>query len=203
MNPEQHAESGGPSELLFFPIKEVLPMDLILYLGDFMKFRDYVNFIRGLWPNHDEDELIRKKLWKKSTHRLYTEFINGKSLVIEYNYDHTRIDEQLVLINVETLLPVFGGLVPPEMESSFVDVMRLNAFVETSVRLNECQDHKYASCPCHLDVDDNAAGEFEPPPENGCADGHFHHFCSQHVNYWLFNGLETLIMILHETSSLY
>lgn len=193
MNPEQHAKSGGPSELPFFLIKEVLPVDIIIYLGDFMKFKDYVSFIRSLWPNHDEDESIRKKLWKKSTHRLRTEFMNGKYLEIEYNYDHTRIGEQQVLINVETLLPVFGELVPPDMGISFVDVISLDKFVQTFVHLNECQDHEYASCPCHLDVDPESAGEFEPPPENGCADGHFHHFCSQHVRYWLLYVLETSI----------
>lgn len=199
MNPEEHAESGGPSELPYFLIKEVLPVDLIVYLGNFMKFKDYVSFIRGVWPNHDEDESVRVKLWKKSTHRLRTEFINGKHLEIEYNYDHTRKDEQRVLINVNTLLPVFGGLVPPDTET-FVDVKRLNAFVEMNVRLNEYHAHRYASCPCHLDVDPQVAKEFEPPPENSCADGHFHHFCSQHVNYWLSCVLETSIQSLEDGS---
>lgn len=199
MNLEEHAEPGGPSELPFFLIKEVLPVDIIVYLGDFVPFKDYVSFIRGLWPNYDEDEAVRKKLWKKSTHRFLTKFLNGKYLEIEYNYDHTRIDEQQVLINVNTLLPVFGELPPPDMET-FVDVMRLNNFVETYVCLNECQTHDYASCPCHLDVAPGAAGEFEPPAENGCAHGHFHHFCSQHVNYWLTYVLESSIKNLEAGS---
>lgn len=199
MHPEEHAESGGLSALPYFPIKKVLSADLIVYLGNFLKFKDYVTFIRVLWPNHDEDGTVRKKLWKMSTHRLRSKFINGKYLEIEYNYDHTRIEEQRVLTNVNTLLPVLGSVVPPYMET-FVDVKRLEAFVETTVRLNECDAHAYASCPCHLDVDREAAGDFEPPSENRCTDDHFHHFCPQHVNYWLSNVLETSITNLEEGS---
>ncbi|ULM71676.1 repeat element 28 protein [Diadegma fenestrale ichnovirus] len=198
MNPEEHAEVAGPSELPYFLIKE-LPADVIVYLGNFMEFKDYSSFIRGLWPDHDEDELIQLALWKKSTHRLRAEFIDGKHLEIEYNYDHTRTDEERVLINVNTLLPVFGGLVPPDMET-FADVKTLNAFVEMYVRLNECHAYRYASCPCHLEVDPEAAAEFEPLPQNACPDGHFHHFCSQHVNNWLSLVLENSIKNLEEGS---
>ncbi|ULM71666.1 repeat element 23 protein [Diadegma fenestrale ichnovirus] len=198
MNPQEHAAVAGPSELPYFLIKE-LPVDLIVYLGNFMQFKDYSNFIRGLWPDHDEDKLIQLALWKKSIHRLRAEFIDGKHLEIEYNYDHTRIDEEQVLINVNTLLPVFGGLVPPDTET-FADVKRLTAFVETYVRLNECHAYQYASCPCHLDIEAEAAGEFESLPENGCAKGHFHHFCSQHVNHWLLFVLENSIKSLEEGS---
>lgn len=199
MNPEEHAEvAAGPSDLPYFLIKE-LPVDLIVYLGNFMQFKDYSSFIRGLWPDHDEDESVQLALWKKSTHRLRSEFIGGKHLEIEYNYDHTRIDEERVLINVNTLLPVFGGLVPPDTET-FANVKRLNAFVETHVRLNECHGYRYASCPCHLEVDPDAAADFESLPDNACADGHFHHFCSQHVNHWLSLVLENSIKNLEEGS---
>lgn len=200
MNPDQDAESRGSSELPFSLTKELLPVEVIIYLGNFMKFKDYVSFIRGLWPYHDEDESVRKKLWQKSTHWMRTEFINGKHLDVEYNYDHTRVAEQQVLINVNTLLPLFGGLIPRNMETSFVDVERINVFVETSVRVNNCRAHAYASCPCHLNVDPEAAGEFEPPLENGCADGHFHHFCSEHVIHWLTYVLKTSIKNLEEGS---
>ncbi|AHY21968.1 repeat element 15 [Diadegma semiclausum ichnovirus] len=131
MNPEEHAELAGSSELPYFLIKK-LPADLIIYLGNFMQSKDYLSFIRGLWPDHDEDELVQLALWKKTTHRLRSEFMYGKPLEIEYNYDHTRIDEERVLINVYTLLPVFGGMVPPDTET-FANVKRLNAFVERHV----------------------------------------------------------------------
>ncbi|BAF45740.1 repeat element protein-d10.1 [Ichnoviriform fugitivi] len=200
MHPEEDAaESGGPSVQPYFLIKEVLPTDLILHIGNFMKFVDYVRFIRVLWPNNDEDESVRMKLWKMSTHRLRSEFMNGKYLEIEYNYDHTRIEEQRVLINVNTLLPVLGSVIPPDMET-FVDVKRLLAFVEATVRLNGCCGHNNASCPCHLNVEPQDAGYFVPPSENGCKDGHFHHFCAQHVNYWLSSVLEFSIKNLEEGS---
>ncbi|AHY22019.1 repeat element 28 [Diadegma semiclausum ichnovirus] len=198
MNPEEHAELAGSSELPYFLIKK-LPADLIIYLGNFMQSKDYLSFIRGLWPDHDEDELVQLALWKKTTHRLRSEFMYGKPLEIEYNYDHTRIDEERVLINVYTLLPVFGGMVPPDTET-FANVKRLNAFVERHVRFNECQAYRYACCPCHLDIDPEVASEFEPHPENSCPDRHFHHFCSEHVNHWLSLVLEPLIKNLEEGS---
>ncbi|ULM71692.1 repeat element 36 protein [Diadegma fenestrale ichnovirus] len=198
MNPEEHSAVVGSSELPYFLMKE-LPVDLILYLGNFMQFKDYSNFIRGLWPDYDEHEVIQLELWKKSTHRLRSEFIDGKHLEIEYNYDHTRTDEERVLINVNTLLPVFGGLVPPDTET-FADVKTLNAFVETYVRLNECHAYQYASCPCHLDVDPDVAIEFQPLSENACPDGHFHHFCSKHVIHWLSFVLEISIKTLENGS---
>lgn len=199
MNPEEHVEPGGPSKQPYLSIKEVLPADVIIYLGDYMTSKDYVNFIRAVWPNHDEDESVGVKLWNKSTHRMRVKFLNGEYLNIEYNYDHTRIDRQRVLINVKTLLPVFGGLVPANM-ATFMDVQSLNAYVETCVRLNECRAYAYASCPCHLDVVTEAAGEFEPPSVTGCADSHYHHFCSQHVNYWLLYVLGFSIKNLEEDS---
>lgn len=179
-------------------IKEMLPVDVFVYIGDFVNSKDYVSFIRGLWPNRDEDQLVREKLQKKSTHRMVTEFINGETLQVEYNYDHTRIDEE-VLVNVNTLLPVFGGQVPPDVEA-FVDVKRLTAFVEMSVFLNECRRYTHAACPCHLDVEPEAAADYEPPSGYQCADRHFHHFCWRHVNYWLTFVLERSIKTMEEGS---
>lgn len=188
MHPEEHAQSGGPAELPSFLIKKVLCVDLIVYLGNFMKFKDYVTFIRVLWPNHDEDETVRAKLWRMSTHRLRCMFLNGKYLEIEYNYDHTKEYMEDILVNVNTLLPVFGGLVPRGMKT-FVHPWRFHKFVTKELRLNECCGHVYASCPCHLDIDSAAAGEYEPLADNGCTEGHFHHFCEKHVSTWILTYL--------------
>ncbi|BAF45715.1 repeat element protein-d3.1 [Ichnoviriform fugitivi] len=201
MHPEEHAESGrGPSVLPCFLTKEVLPTDLIIYLGNFMKFEDYVRFIRVLWPNNDEDQSVRLKLLKMSAQRLRCQFINGKYLEIEYNYDTTRTFSEQLLINVNTLLPVFGGQVPPDTER-FMKADTIRDFVTTSVRLNELHNYLYASCPCHLDVDPEAAREFKALPDNECTDRHFHHFCSQHVDYWLFCMLELPIRTLEKGTS--
>lgn len=165
---------------------------MILYVGDFMNFQDYLTFIRALWPECDEDGSIRKKLWRKSTHRLPTKFINGEDLEIEYNYDHTRMDYQRCLINAKTLLPVLGIMELPFPET-FVDINRLTAFVSASVYLNQCHDYENTSCLCHLSVDYMVAANYKPPREIECAEGHFHHFCSHHVNYWLKHDLEVTI----------
>lgn len=196
VNPEEHAKSAGPSELPYFLKKEVLPVDLIIYLGNFMESKDSASSKRRLSPNHDEGASIPAKLRKESTDLLRIEFLNGKHLDIEYKFEHTKTNKKekkkRVLINVNTLLPVLGGRLPPDTET-FVDVKKVNAFVETYVHLNKCNDQRYASCPCHLDVDPEIAAKFEPSPDNACAAGHFHHFCFQHVNHWLSETLEVSI----------
>ncbi|XP_046605367.1 uncharacterized protein LOC124297944 [Neodiprion virginianus] len=165
-----------------------------------MESEDSASSIRGLGPNHDEDASTPHKLRKKSTHRLRIEFMNGKHLEVEYNFERTGIDEERIRINVNTLLPVFGRLLPPGTET-FVDVEKLVTFVETYVHLNKCNDQRYASCPCHLDGDPETAAKFEPSPDNACAAGHFHHFCFQHVNYWLSGVLEPSIKLLGKGGS--
>ncbi|XP_046415809.1 uncharacterized protein LOC124177470 [Neodiprion fabricii] len=69
------------------------PLDTVLYMGKFMDFQDYKKFILSLYPNNIVSDLIQKKLWQLSTHRTGTIFINGKPIVIEYNFDPSRLRE--------------------------------------------------------------------------------------------------------------
>lgn len=175
----------------------VLPMELILNMGNFMKFEDYRNFIRSLWPNNDEGELVRTKLWQMSTYRFTTKFLNGKLLEVEYNFDPSRKTEDRILINVEYLLPLFGGLVPPAM-NKFSTLTELLYFVRIHIHLNMCSNYRRAYCPCHLRNNErHSAGAFTKPAVNVCRHGHFHHYCSQHVIHWMIFSLGTLIWDRH------
>ncbi|BAF45610.1 d5.1 [Tranosema rostrale ichnovirus] len=177
-----------------------LPLDIILYMAKFLSFIDYRSFIQSIWPNNDECDIVRARLWKLSTHKITIRFINGEPLEIEYNYDPWRTEE--VFINSDCLLPVFGEADASAMDK-FTSVSKLTNFVETHVNLDMCSDdRRYASCPCRsTNVDRQSAGAFVKPSVTTCEFGHFHHYCSQHINYWLNFILEPSIMRLEAGES--
>lgn len=164
----------------------VVPLDIILYLAGFMRFEDYRNFVRSFWPANDECDVVRNKLWQLSTHEITVTFLNEKRLKIEYNFDASRTNGHRILFNVETLLPVLGGVVPPGTEK-FLGPSRLQNFMRTHVHLNMCTEGQYAACLCHQLKGGSCTGLRigKPPAEVACRYGHFHHYCSQHVSNWL------------------
>ncbi|BAF45626.1 f3.2 [Tranosema rostrale ichnovirus] len=180
----------------------VLPADIILYMAKFLCFADFRSFIRSLWPNNDEDDIIREKLWQLSTNSITTIFINGKQLKVIYNFDSSRTEENRNLVSVNSLLPLFGGIVLPAMDS-FTSVSKLCSFVKMHVHLNMCSAYQHASCPCHLANSDEQCGEkFVRPSVDTCDYGHFHHYCFQHLIHWLDIVLSTSI-VLRETGKKY
>lgn len=163
----------------------VLPDEILLYIGTFLKFEDYRNFIRSLWPNNEEKEIFKQQLWKMSTNKMTVEFLNGQQLEIEYNFDTSRREDEHVLINITSLLPVFGGI-PTLMENTFKSRTEMMNFVCMNVLLNECSNYRYASCPCHLNLVPEIAAQFQQAPfGRACKSGHIHHYCSLHVKYWM------------------
>lgn len=195
MNSNDHVISRLKYVPVFTSKKIVLPLELILLLADYLKFEDFRNFIRSLWPNRNEVDIIRNKLWKMSTNKIVTAFINGQLLEIEYNYDSSRKEEDQVLINVDSLLPVFGKVVSLTGKQ-FFSASNLKNFVAVYVHMDLCSSGAYASCPCHLNVDSQCAATFVKPESDMCKYGHFHHFCSRHVDYWLSCFLDPMIMRL-------
>lgn len=169
----------------------VLPEDVILYMANFLCFVDYRSFIKALWPNNGESDIIRETLWRLLIPEIITTtFINGKRLEIEYNYDASRTKEDEVLINLNSLLPVIGKTVIPPAMDKFTSVWKIQNFVRKHVHLNKCSDYLYASCLCHLKKNGSqSAGTLRKPSVEPCAHGHFHHFCWQHVSHWLNNFL--------------
>lgn len=162
-------------------------------MANFLCFEDYRCFIRSLWPHGNESDDVREKLWQLSTYQCASMFINGKPLTIEYNFDSSRIKEDRILINYDSLLPVFGGIVPPAIDK-FQGVPKLRRFVKMHVHLDMCSEGERAYCPCNLVNEDGRGYEvFVKPPVDACEYGHFHHYCSQHVSNWLNILEKTLI----------
>ncbi|BAF45721.1 repeat element protein-d4.2 [Ichnoviriform fugitivi] len=189
--------TSAPASPLLTPKRITFPLEMILYMANFMCFQDYRRFILSLYPNYVMSDLIWKKLWELSTYRTETVFINGKPMVIEYNFDPSRIREDRILMNVETLSPIFGRIVSPTIKK-FTGVSELKNFVKMHTHLNQCSGGQFASCPCHL-VDKNGRGleAFEKPLTDACPYGHYHHYCAHHVASWL-NILEGILMQLQQ-----
>lgn len=181
--------------LIAMPGEIVVPIDVLLCMSAYFDFTDYQSLIRAFWPNGDEDELIKKKLWQMSCHKLDATFYNGKHLEIEYNFDMRREGRHRVLIKMGCLLPIFGGL-SPSGPDKFVSIVELDKFIEDNVHLERCSSYSYVCCPCHLGLNrEDFPVLFMEPELSMCEEGHFHHYCTEHVISWLGNYLHTLILL--------
>lgn len=181
-----------------------LPLDIILYLSKFLNFEDFRSLGNAIWPDGNESDIVQATLWRLSTHVFEATFFNGKRLPIVYNFDAARMKEERVLIDSESLVPVFGGILPPAMEG-FRSIPELHKFIEMHVHVNLCSEGRHACCPCHLlydDDDEDAFGAFVKPPVDECEDGHFQHYCPQHVTSWLNQYLKSAIL-LRESKELF
>lgn len=186
---------ASPSLPSFTSKQIALPLEVIFYITKFMKFEDLRSFIQSLWPNSQESDTVRRILWQLTTHNCTTWFLNGKQLNIEYNFDPSRVKEERVLVNVNSLLPVFGGgIIMPAMED-FTSLTKVIDFVRMHVHVNMCSNNEYASCPCHLrNVERHGNNEpFRDQLTDTCNHSHFHHYCSQHVVHWLTYVLDFFI----------
>ncbi|BAF45579.1 b2.2 [Tranosema rostrale ichnovirus] len=177
------------SRILSTPVSEpqemYLPCDIILYMSNFLQFRDYQKFIEAWYPNEDEDEIIRKKLWEMSTRKYCAKFLNGKNLEVEYNYDPTREPSDSILINVNSLSPIFDDIVPPGLEQ-FTSISNLIDFTRKHINFDGCTAYRYAACNCSRSSDSEQTTEtFGELSEDACQFEHFHHFCAKHVAFWL------------------
>lgn len=192
-------KNSWSSKLPFFTSKQiVLPTEMILYMAKFLKFEDYRSFIQSLGPNSDESEIFEAKLWQLSTHKFTATFLNGHQLPIEYNFDASRIKEDRVLINVDYLLPVFGE-VSPSVTDKFISIRKLYNFIRMHVNLNMCSGGRHSSCSCEANDYDDDEMFFMPTVER-CR--YFHHYCSQHIKYWLDFYLVPSVM-LRETGKFF
>lgn len=181
-------------------IKVSLPLKTILQVADHLDFEGYQRFIEKLLHNTYVHPEIQAQLWRMSTHQFTATFLNGKPLVIRYNYDFSRSEDARVLFDVYYLVPVLGGLVPPTL-SRFASASQIHNFVKKHVHLNLCADREHASCPCHLGNDQAQVRAFVQPAVDACHDGCFHHYCSQHVGYWLQLYLLQVVLIRERRSS--
>lgn len=132
-------------------------------------------------PNAEGDEPDLEQHWLFPTRKFEAKFLNGKPLEIEYNFDPRRTRDNWVLVNVENLSPVLGGMVVAPAMNNFESIFKINNLLDIDVGYNNCSFGRHASCFCSTPED----------PENMEVDGseckysHFHHFCGDHVGDWL------------------
>lgn len=186
------AASAAPAS----PSKQIdFSLDIVLCMASFMCFQDYRNFILALCPNYLESDIICRTLWKLSTYRTETIFINGKPIIIEYNFDPSRLEEDRILMSVESLSPIFGEIVSPILEK-FTGVSKLTNFVKMHTHLNHCSEGRFATCPCHLvEKKDRRFETFQKPVTDACPYGHYHHYCAHHIAGWLKVVENNLILL--------
>lgn len=187
--------AAPPPPLPFTSEKIHLPLEMIFEIGKFMEFPDYRNFLQALWPETDVNHIDPRRLWKMTTHQLTTTFCNGKKLRVEYNLDPWREENEQILINVNDMLPLFHGLLPPDV-GEYTSISNLVNFARTAVHLEQCSEYRYASCKCHLQNDEDVRmdGPFVRPEVSDCEKGHFHHYCADHLADWLECFLATSVL---------
>ncbi|BAF45585.1 c3.1 [Tranosema rostrale ichnovirus] len=186
MNPENNEASQALSSQLVR-----LPDDVLLYFSKFVNFQDFRSFIRFLWPNGDESDVIQEQLVRKSTHTFEATFFNEKKLKIVYNFDPERDDEERILLGLDSLKPIFGGISYPKIHE-FSGIWDLYDFVFVHIHLNRCSHYQNASCSCEHAP---SMEELPRPIENNCEHDHFHHYCWEHVWLWISGYLYGSILL--------
>ena len=170
------------------------------HLQSLEEFEEYMSFIKQLLTESHVHLEIEAPSWQMSTHLVIATFLNGKPLVIRYNYDPSRLERERVLFDVDFLLPVLGDIVPPAL-GRFASASEIQSFVQKHVHLNLCDDCEHASCPCHLGHDQAQVRAFVQPAVDVCRDGCFHHYCSQHVGHWLNLYLAPVLLLRERQAS--
>ncbi len=175
--------------------QEEVPSEDISSESAFLDYDNSQSFFTLLRSNGINS--IPNKLWHLFTHKFEAKFLNGRTLEIEYNFDPRRSSKDRVLINLKSLLPVFGGIVPLGMDD-FTSVLKMDDFVNMHVHLNKCFFGLHASCSCGTSVNETKSVE---PFGKICLDGHVHHYCSEHVRWWLQCYLESSILLRESKES--
>lgn len=192
----QDIAAALPPPLPFTSKRIHLPVEIIFKIGKSLEVSDYRNFLQALWPKNDVNHIDPQRLWKLTTHQFTTTFCNGKELRVEYNWDPWREEDEQILINVNDMLPLFNGLLPPGV-NEFTSISNLVNFARTTIHLEPCSDYRYASCQCHSGNDEDLTTDrpFVKPEVGDCENGHFHHYCSDHLADWLEFFLATSVLI--------
>ncbi len=120
---------------------------------------------------------------------------------MEYSYDRERHPLERVQIKLtKSLLPLFGGVVPPNAEE-FVNPFAMRSFVYKNVNLHLCERGMFS--PCRRSELRYAGGdssdesdsdeEWDSDDEETCQHNHFHHYCPKHVFWWFKRYLSAAI----------
>lgn len=171
------------------PWPRLISNDVILHMSGYLEFEDYRNFVRALRPHGDEDDTVRKKLWQLSTRSISVEFCNGQLLEVEYNYDPERKREDRILINVENLLSIFRGVVPPA-SWEFVSVWQLKRFIKRQIFFSQ---HPWARCAFRNEEDTSYTCIWYTHTSEERR--HSHPLLWKHVYWWVNEHLEPMIKL--------
>lgn len=164
---------------------DALPLDVILYMSKFLSFVDFYRFVQSLWPNPDKADIVQSKLWRMSTYKITITFVKGKKMELEYNYDPFRTEDARILINLDTLPPVFGATAAP-LGEKFTTVTNLHNIIKIHVHSEKCSRRPEASCQCRwINVNSQDDGAPLKPSTDPCQCGYVHYHCSLHARYWL------------------
>ncbi|AIK25688.1 Rep2 [Hyposoter didymator ichnovirus] len=115
-------------------------------------------------------------------------FYNGKRLSVEYLFYPEIMGEKCLRVGLTSLLPLFGGIVPPGVPQ-FTYISKLFNFVKL-IHMDDCSIGDYSSCSCRHNI--------RPGQEHfdiSCQDNHWHHYCASHVGLWLQFYLERAILL--------
>lgn len=135
-----------------------------------------------------------EKFLQTKVRRVDAIFLNRKSLEVRYRFEDKET-EGLIMIDVNSLQPIFGGS-RPTAARSFETLDKLSAFAQENIHFNQCSNYRYADCVCHLFANhiQTEYPESEMFPSSGCPLGHFHHACGSCVSLWLNEYLRVLIL---------
>ncbi|BAF45758.1 repeat element protein-e2.3 [Ichnoviriform fugitivi] len=141
-----------------------------------------------------QDVGIEEILQDPKASRIDAVFLNRKPLQVRYYFEDKGAKE-LIMIHVDSLLPIFGGF-RPAAAGPYETLDKLSAFVKNNIHFDKCSSYSYADCVCHLI--ENRADPFLPvlkmSPPSDCSLRHFHHACWSCVHLWLNEYLRVLIL---------
>lgn len=188
---------------VYFTSREIcLPLEIIYHLSHFTKLDDFRNLIGAMWPNGEENDTFEERLWQLSLGKFRATFFNKKEVEVEYSYDRERHPLERVQIKLtESLLPLFGGVVPPNADE-FVNPFAMRSFVYKNVNLHLCEGGMFSPCrhpelryagydSDEYDSDEERASDDEEGIT--CQHNHFHHYCPKHVFWWFKRYLSAAI----------
>ncbi|BAF45714.1 repeat element protein-d2.2 [Ichnoviriform fugitivi] len=115
-------------------------------------------------------------------------FYNGKRLRVEYLFSHEIMGEKCLRVGVNSLSPLFGGMIPLGIHR--FDYISKFRNVISIIHMNDCSQGSYDSCFCKRRIIPS-----EDHSDGPCPDFHWHHYCTTHVFLWVVWYLERAILL--------
>lgn len=144
------------------------------------------SLIRAMWPKSEKAGTSQELQRQPSTSKFRATFLNGKEIEVEYTYQRKGLHQDRIKINLQGLLPVFGGIMPPGV-MNFNNISDVKDFLKKTPDLRKCSNGIYTPC--------SDSGPNWDQYGTKCYSDHFHHYCPAHVNAWFKYYLTKTIML--------